>query len=343
MASIVERNGRFRALVRKNGVTRCETFPTKKQAKLWAVQQEAELDELRATGVLSANGVSLEQLIIRYESEVYRLKPWGRSKSAILRRLREDVGKWPAARINSAMILDYLRRRRDAGAGPVTIAGIESTLYTVLTTARALWSLDLPVAAAKDARIVVRKTRMAAGSNRRDRRVSDAELELVMEQLRQQNSTIPTTDVIEFCLATGMRISEVTRLTWQDLNEQARTIMIRDRKHPTDKLGNDQVVPLLNATGHDAMAIVLRQPRISPRIFPYQSHTVGTYFSRAVRAAGIEDLHLHDLRHEAISRLFAAGFRIEQVALVSGHRSWQMLKRYTHIKATDLVAMEFGK
>ena len=48
------------------------------------------------------------------------------------------------------------------------------------------------------------------------------------------------------------------------------------------------------------------------------------------------DLHLHDLRHEAISRLFAAGYRIEQVALVSGHRDWAMLRRYTHVKAEDL-------
>lgn len=343
MASIVERNGRFRALVRKNGVTRCETFATRKQAKLWAAQQEAELDQLRATGVLSATGISLEQLITRYETEVYRLKPWGRSKAANLRRLREDVGNWPAARINSAMILEYLRQRRNAGAGPVTIAAVESALYNVLTTARTLWSLDIPTMAAKDARLVARKTRMAGGSNRRDRRVSDQELGLVIDQLRKQTSSIPTAEVVQFCLATGMRISEVTRLAWNDLDEGARTIRIRDRKHPTDKLGNDQVVPLLAATGHDALAIIQRQPRVSPRIFPYKARTIGTYFTRAVAAAGIDDLHLHDLRHEAISRLFAAGFRIEQVALVSGHRDWQMLKRYTHIQAADLVAMEFGK
>ena len=97
---------------------------------------------------------------------------------------------------------------------------------------------------------------------------------------------------------------------------------------------------VLAATGHDALAIIQRQPRVSPRIFPYKARTIGTYFTRAVAAAGIDDLHLHDLRHEAISRLFAAGFRIEQVALVSGHRDWQMLKRYTHIQAADLVAMD---
>jgi site-specific recombinase XerD len=50
-----------------------------------------------------------------------------------------------------------------------------------------------------------------------------------------------------------------------------------------------------------------------------------------------EDLHFHDLRHETISRLFEAGFRIEQVAMVSGHRDWPMLGRYVHPRAEDLV------
>jgi len=42
------------------------------------------------------------------------------------------------------------------------------------------------------------------------------------------------------------------------------------------------------------------------------------------------------LSHEGISRLFEAGYRIEQVALVSGHKSWAMLKRYTQLKPESL-------
>ncbi|MBL4821255.1 MAG: tyrosine-type recombinase/integrase, partial [Gammaproteobacteria bacterium] len=50
----------------------------------------------------------------------------------------------------------------------------------------------------------------------------------------------------------------------------------------------------------------------------------------------IEDLHFHDLRHEATSRLFEAGLTIERVALVTGHKDWKMLRRYTHLKPEDL-------
>ena len=59
-------------------------------------------------------------------------------------------------------------------------------------------------------------------------------------------------------------------------------------------------------------------------------------FTRACQALRIDDLHFHDLRHEGTSRLFEAGFRIEQVSLVTGHKDWKMLRRYTHLKPESL-------
>ena len=50
----------------------------------------------------------------------------------------------------------------------------------------------------------------------------------------------------------------------------------------------------------------------------------------------MKDLHFHDLRHEGTSRLFEAGFAIEQVSLVTGHKDWKMLRRYTHIRPEAL-------
>jgi len=75
------------------------------------------------------------------------------------------------------------------------------------------------------------------------------------------------------------------------------------------------------------------------RIFPYHHESAGTVFTRACRALEIEDLHSHDLRHEGTSRLFEAGFQIHQVALVTGHKDWKMLRRYTHLKPEALHAI----
>ena len=72
------------------------------------------------------------------------------------------------------------------------------------------------------------------------------------------------------------------------------------------------------------------------RIFPYHHKSAGTAFTRACQDLAIKDLHFHDLRHEGTSRLFEAGFAIEQVALVTGHKDWKMLRRYTHLRPEHL-------
>ena len=93
-------------------------------------------------------------------------------------------------------------------------------------------------------------------------------------------------------------------------------------------------VPLLAATGYDAWAIVLEQEaalgKAEGRIFPHCGRSANTAFRRQRVNLKISDLHFHDLRHEGTSRLFEAGFSIEQVALVTGHKDWKMLRRYTH-------------
>jgi integrase len=97
-------------------------------------------------------------------------------------------------------------------------------------------------------------------------------------------------------------------------------------KNPGEKFGSDVWCDL----PPEALQIVLSMPRRREEIFPYCGDTIGTNFTRACQFLEIIDLHLHDLRHDGISRLFEIGRNIPQVAAVSGHRSWSSLKRYTH-------------
>ncbi|MBG7601846.1 MAG: tyrosine-type recombinase/integrase [Gammaproteobacteria bacterium] len=73
-----------------------------------------------------------------------------------------------------------------------------------------------------------------------------------------------------------------------------------------------------------------------PRIFPYLKQSISAAFMRGCIGSRIVDLHFHDLRHHALSILFEQGYSIQEVAIVSGHSSWDMLKRYTHIKPESL-------
>jgi integrase len=60
-------------------------------------------------------------------------------------------------------------------------------------------------------------------------------------------------------------------------------------------------------------------------------------WERLVRRAGLKDLHFHDLRHEAVSRLFERGFNVVEVSTISGHKEFRMLGRYIHLRAADLA------
>jgi len=284
-------------------------------------------------------GDSLGDLIDRYRREFYPVFRWGRSKDADLRRLKKDLGTIAAKDLTSHHLTRHFRARYDGGAGGVTISAQIGYLVVVLKTARAVWHLDVPLQAAQDARTALAMVRLVTKSEQRDRRVSDAEIEKLTDYFDNLDTSLPMADIVRFCVASAMRISEVTRLAWSDLNETDRTIMIHDRKHPKKKIGNDMEVPLLNETGFDAFAIAIKQRRagaLSPRIFPVNSRTVSAYFTRAAEALKLPDLHLHDLRHEAVSRLFAAGYQIHEVARISGHQDWQQLKRYTHVRAVEL-------
>jgi integrase len=113
-------------------------------------------------------------------------------------------------------------------------------------------------------------------------------------------------------------------------------VLVRDRKDPRQKKGNDQWVPLIRGSWE----IVNSQPVTSGGIFPSHPQTLSKLFKAVCDRLGIVDLHLHDLRHHSISEMFESGMRIEQVALVSGHKDWRHLRTYTNLKPESLVALD---
>jgi integrase len=118
-----------------------------------------------------------------------------------------------------------------------------------------------------------------------------------------------------------MRIGEVCSLRWEDINEEHKTVVVRDRKDPRKKQGNHMIVPLLA----ESFDIAMRQSKESELNFPFNSRSVTAGFQRVRNKLGIEDLRYHDLRREGASRLFEKGYSIEEVAQVTGHRNLNIL------------------
>lgn len=330
MASIIRIGQSWRAQIRRKGskpITR--TFPTKVLAQQWARQTEAEIDAGRASAQPRGTA-TLAALIDRYETEVGAVKPFGRNKADVLRKLRAILGDVRADDLTPDRIVTYIRdERRIRGV----TASIDLTyLKGVLKIARALWGEAVQPAAVDDAREILRYMGLLNRGDMRDRRPTADELTALRAWFARSASLTP--DIFDFILASCFRPpSEVVGLRWADLSRDDRTIVIRDRKDPRRKIGNHQTVPLLNG----AFDIAVRQRRTDDRIFPVNGHSWSSLFPRACAELGIDDLRLYDLRHEAISRLVESGkYSIPEMMLVTGHRDPKQLMRYTQLRAKDL-------
>jgi integrase len=218
--------------------------------------------------------------------------------------------------LKTPAFIEFCRARENEGAGPATILKDLSYVGTVLRHGRALMGAEHAVATCitslEAARRTLRHSGRVAKPDERNRR------------------------------PTAMRLGEIVGLRWENLDETNRTIIIRERKHPTKKTTNHQKVPLPFGTctvgGIDPLQIMLKQPSARSRkgrVFPHAAQSVSRAFQRATDDTAIVDLRFHDLRHDGASRLFEAGWPIERVALVTGHRDWNMLRRYTQLRAED--------
>ncbi len=348
MATYQERNGRWRAIVRRNGLApKSATFPTKTLAKAWAERVERELAEQRGRGGRDLDRRPLAEVFAWYRQAMAGVNAISATQAGNLRRLEEGLGSVIAGELAAKDIMEHVRRRRSGEhelpsglkappCGGATMTVELSFLAGVLKLAKSLGKVSVGHEPVLEARTGLRHWKLVAKSRKRDRRPTTEELDRLHAyfQAGAWRSTIPMSDIVEFAIATGRRESEITRLLWSDIDPLKQTAVIRDVKHPRKKDGNHKCFPLLGT----AWKIVEGQARKpgEDRVFPYNSESIGTAFTRACKNLGIKDLRFHDLRHEAASRLFEDGYGIEEVAMVTLHESWTDLKRYTQVRPESL-------
>lgn len=353
MASIrKQKSGAWRVQVRRKGRSVSETFIRYDDAKKWSVDAERQIDRgetpaLSKVGKLQTFG-DLIDLHIADMKEVGN--PPRRSKAATLTMLKRRLGRRNMIELDRERVIAFGRERAAEGAGPMTLSIDIGTIKLILSHAAAVHGLPVRVEPVDMARTALKRLGLVGKGKERDRRPTDEEIEALIQHFEgNPRQIIPVARIIKFAIATAMRQEEICRTTWDDLNVRTKMLTIRDRKDPRHKTGNDQRIPLLAVSGYDAIALIEEQRAARNnrdlRIFPYDSKSVSAAFTRACKDLEIEDLHFHDLRHEATSRLFEFGFQIPQVALVTGHKDWKMLRRYTHIRPEalhDLAAARTG-
>lgn len=326
MASIQRRGKYWRAQVRKRGWEhQSRTFDTKSQALAWATHLESEMDRGVFVSRAESERTSLSEALTRYAKEVSPAKkPSTRDAEIgrINRWLRDPLASRSLANLRSQDLAMWRDSRLVEGASPNTIRLDLAVLSHLFTVARKEWGMEgltNPVAS-------IRKPSLAG--TERSRRLNGDEEERLLDAAKHYGLEIEL--IIIWAIETGMRRGEIVRTALSDLNLEKSILHVKNSKN-----ADSRFVPLTPK----AITAIETLMDIDPKgvLVSYSASGVSQAFAKVCRAADISDLKFHDLRHEATSRLFEKGLDTMEVASITGHRTLQMLRRYTHLRAEKLV------
>lgn len=338
MATIVPTpSGTYKALIRLKGwPTTSKTFRLKRDATDWARRTEDEMVRGTYLPRTGSERMTVEAALARYLAEVTPTKKatTQRSEGITAKHLNGFLGKYSMAAITGELAAAYRDRRISDGKANNTIRIELAMLSNLFTIAIQEWGLGLTFNPVTN----IRKPSPGQG---RDRRLSATEERQLLEKVDAHSNPMLAW-IVRIAIETGMRQSEILNLKISNVDLKNRVVRLLDTKN-----NSARTVPLSAAATEafksavenptrpsDSDLVFFGEPGRSGKRSPYQFTKIWAGIKLAL---GMNDLHFHDLRHEAVSRLVEGGLSDQEVASISGHKSMQMLRRYTHLRAEDLV------
>jgi len=347
MATIVKTpSGTWKAVIRKTGwPTTSKTFRTKRDADDWSRRTEDEMVRGVFIQRAPAERMTLEAALTRYLREV---TPTKRESTRISEHkkaqpLLKHLGKYSLAALNADIVAQYrdMRLAGDPDENGKLVPRSNNTvrlelalLSHMFTIAIKEWGMGLPFNPVAN----IRRPAPGAGRNRRLTAAENRQLLVAVDAY----SNPMFSWIVRIALETGMRLSEIGNLRLGQVDLQKRIVKLDITKNSSPR-----TVPLTKGATAAFQAAIdnpIRPPETDLVFFgepgrdgirrPYLFDKAWT---DAKKEAGLVDFRFHDLRHEAVSRLVEAGLSDQEVSAISGHKSMQMLKRYTHLRAEDLV------
>lgn len=142
--------------------------------------------------------------------------------------------------------------------------------------------------------------------------------------------------IVELAFQTSMRRGELLSIEYENINFDERTVLLPDTKN-----GEARTVPLSSRAVEILSQAVTIQSLTSGKLFNMHPDYLSHAFRLAAAAAGVKGVRFHDLRHSAISSFIEKGLSIMEASSISGHKSFTMLRRYTHLRPAQL-ALKLG-
>ena len=263
--------------------------------------------------------ITLGELVARYRDEICASKKSRDVELTLLNAfLRHRLAKLPLSQVTTFEFAKY----RDERLKSVSASGLNrelSPLQHMFEIAQSEWGLPLQDNPIKG-------MRKPQNNVPRSRRLRGEEYERLLSAAERRRVAY-LKPVIILAVETAMRRGELLGARKRDLGEGMRTLYI-----PDTKTGVPRTIPLSEL----ARSQLVHIDRLSDEqhLFDVSSNAFKLTWRRTVDAAGLVDLHFHDLRHEAISRLFEKRLSMPEIASISGHRDFRMLARYAHVAAS---------
>lgn len=331
MATITKRSTGWSVQVRRKGYAQqTRTLATKAEAQAWGREQEGRIDRAIApVNMRLLKATTLRAILERYLADVTPTKDSAHSETVRLRKLlrEQPFCDMALADLTPKAFADY-RTARLTKVQPGTVHRELGILRHALEVARREWDMDLPTNPLDR----VKRPRLA---NARDRRLSPGDYDRLQVALQRTRNPL-LGPVVDFAIHTAMRRGEILALRWEQVNWGQRTAYIAD-----SKTGVPRTIPLLD--GALAVLTGLRAGQSVGPVFGITMEGLKQAWGRARDRAGLGDLHFHDLRHEAISRLCEMGLTLPEVALISGHKDPRMLFRYVNLRPAELASKLMGR
>lgn len=347
MASFYKRGAyQWEAKIRREGFPKeCRTFESRRDAEDWAREIERAMRLGQYVPMGKSERAIFGDLINRYAKEVTPAKKNSKSELQILNRVKARFGEYSLVAISSELVSQYRDELSASGKAASTVNHYMNAISVVVDMAIKEWGFPLPSNPVAN----VSRPSQPAG---RDRRLLPGEEKRIIRECRRYRNPV-LEPVVRVALETAMRQGELFGLTWDDIDFKKSVARLRDTKNGEARsvpLSSEAVRVLGNLRTVDGVLV------IRGKVFRANIAATRIAFMRAIERArkkyvaackriGVDpderflvNLTFHDLRHEATSRLFERGiFDMMEVASITGHKTLQMLKRYTHLKAEDLA------
>lgn len=327
----------YRVKIRRKGLPlRSATFADVHTATQWAQTMETQL--LAARDLPPGRRYTLAQAIDRYQRDILPQK--SRSSQVMqtlqLRWWHDQVGAKPLAEITPALVTAYrehlIRTEADRPRANATVNRYLAALSHVFSVAKREWEWtdDNPV----------QRVRGLKEPRGRVRFLRDDERHRLLDTCRQSPHPYLYTIVI-LALSTGARKGELLHLTWLAVDLHRRRLILEDTKN-----GEWRAVPLVGHA-HELVAQLVRErcPETSwlfPRPDGYKPWGIAYAWQRALQQADVQDFRFHDLRHSAASYLAMNHATLAEIAMVLGHKTLDMVRRYAHLTDSHIEGVVRG-